>query len=123
MLIIDTVHSRNQLSHSRQCVEDHDGENSSINKDDGGTIVRRTIKGSERPRLRDEKGDRKKVLRKVLGLYKVYLMARNPMPSDMADDDIADDAWFDVCDLLKINIDITDENRTTVSIHTSYCYQ
>ena len=97
----------------------HNSKNLSINNDNTGTIVRHTVKGSERPCLRDEKGDRKKVLRKALGLYKVYLMTRNPMPTDMADDNIADNAWFDVCDLLKININITDENRTTVSIH--YC--
>ena len=78
-------------------------------------VCKRGGKGADRPRLRDEKGDRKKILSRALGLYKVLLMSKNPMPTDMADDDFADDAWFDVCEAVNINIDITDDNRRTVS--------
>ena len=45
-------------------------------------------------------------------------MTKDPMPTDMADDDLADDAWFDVCSEMGINIDITDGNCTTMSIHS-----
>ena len=90
------------------------------NDEEDMPVKRSATRGSERPRLRDEKGDRKKVLRKALGLYKIYLMTKNPMPTDMADDDLADEAWFDVCDGLGINIDISDGNRTTVGFHSKF---
>ena len=96
---------------------DGDDDSDKDNEEEDRPVKKSATRGSERPRLQDEKGDRKKVLRKALGLYKVYLMTKNPMPTDMADDDLADDAWFDVCDGLGINIDISDGNRTTVGFY------
>ena len=65
--------------------------------------------------MRDVKGDQKKVLSQALGLFKVYLCTRDPIPSEMGEADLADDAWNDVCSSIGIDLLISDDNRTTVS--------
>lgn len=66
--------------------------------------------------MKDTKGAAQKVLKLSLGLYKIYLCLRNGFPNKIDNADLADNAWSDATLRLDINIGITNEMRTTVSL-------